>query len=237
MKHDFQDCTRFYAFIALALLIVQYSVMYLDSDMTFPTSEVDILDCGKWVFMGPFHENDTPSITIWHTSQPLLSLRNGCTSRIFNLIENELYKWLDPYSAKPVAVPKFYQLVCRLLLYLEHILTIIIARRVCFGSWTKMFSGEHGEWGLQNSLGLCGHDCSSPGRNFFRESTFPYNMGFRRWQILLPASLPRYSAVRSSFSTAPCASGTIPHAISWSIRRFSGSHIWTKNRDGHQITI
>lgn len=101
--------------------------MYHDSDMTFTTSEVDILGCGKWVFMAPLHENNTPSITIWHSSQPLLRLSNGHTSMILDMIENELYKWLDPYSMEPLIVPKLYRLVCRHLLCLEHILTIQIA--------------------------------------------------------------------------------------------------------------
>lgn len=111
MKPSFQDRMCCYVFFVIALLRMQHLAIYHDPGMTFQSSDVDIHGCGAWVFIAPSHPNNTASINIWHTSQPLLRLSNSHTSRILDMVENELYKWLDPYSMEPLAVPKFYQLV------------------------------------------------------------------------------------------------------------------------------
>ena len=87
-------------------------VMYHDWNTTFPMSEETIGPHGKWVFLKSLYKDDTVSTGIWHSTQPLMRLHDAKTCQIIDLMENELYKWLDPYSMTPLAIPKLYQLVC-----------------------------------------------------------------------------------------------------------------------------
>ncbi|KAF7797232.1 hypothetical protein EIP86_008424 [Pleurotus ostreatoroseus] len=73
-------------------------------------SEETIGAQGKWVFLKSSYKDDTVSTSIWHSTQPLTRLRNAKTCQILDMMQNELYKWLDPYSMTPLAIPKLYQL-------------------------------------------------------------------------------------------------------------------------------
>lgn len=79
--------------------------------MSFPYSEFLIPGRGKWGLLEPVFPNPRYSISLWHETQPLQRLNNDTTSRIVDMAENELYKWFDPHSMKPMAVSQTYQLV------------------------------------------------------------------------------------------------------------------------------